>query len=71
VLNCWVTDPNDTPSLSKISTSRAKSTSDRVSRSKVHGEFSQIEFLLRIFLSSLLKIKEKPYAAASGEINML
>src|SRR5439155_15269084 len=33
VLNCWVTDTNDTPWASKISTSRAKSASERVSRS--------------------------------------
>src|SRR5205807_4039349 len=33
VLNCWVTDTNDTPCASKISTSRAKSASERVSRS--------------------------------------
>jgi len=33
VLNCWVTETNDTPWASKISTSRAKSASDRVSRS--------------------------------------
>src|SRR5262249_27269987 len=33
VLNCCVTETNDTPSLSKISTSRAKSASAGVSRS--------------------------------------
>jgi hypothetical protein len=33
VLNCWVTDTNDMPWASKISTSRAKSASERVSRS--------------------------------------
>src|SRR5437762_11634871 len=32
VLNCWVTETNDTPWVSKISTSRAKSASERVSR---------------------------------------
>src|ERR1700737_2586348 len=29
VLNCWVTETNDTPWASKISTSRAKSASER------------------------------------------
>jgi hypothetical protein len=33
VLNCCVTETNDTASASKISTRRAKSASDRVSRS--------------------------------------
>src|SRR5467141_4007861 len=33
VLNCWVTDTNDTPWASKISTSRAKSASERVAGS--------------------------------------
>src|SRR6266851_5538366 len=33
VLNCWVTDTNDTPLASKISTILAKSASERVSRS--------------------------------------
>src|SRR5271169_4790082 len=33
VLNCWVTETNDTLCASKSSTSRAKSASDRVSRS--------------------------------------
>src|ERR1700731_4932165 len=38
VLNCWVTDTNDTPWASKISTSRAKSASDRVRRSDLVGD---------------------------------
>ena len=33
VLNCWVTDTNETFRLSKMSTILAKSESDRVSRS--------------------------------------
>jgi hypothetical protein len=33
VLNCWVTDTNDTPCVSKISTSRTKSASDPKPRS--------------------------------------
>jgi hypothetical protein len=33
VLNCWVIDTNETLRRSKISTSLAKSASDRVSRS--------------------------------------
>jgi hypothetical protein len=33
VLNCWVTETNDTPLPSKISTILAKSASERVSRS--------------------------------------
>jgi hypothetical protein len=33
VLNCCVTDTNDTPRASKVSTILAKSASDRVSRS--------------------------------------
>ena len=33
VLNAWVTDTNETPALSKISTIRAKSPKLRVSRS--------------------------------------
>jgi hypothetical protein len=33
VLNCWVTDMNETWCLSNVSTSRAKSASERVSRS--------------------------------------
>jgi hypothetical protein len=33
VLNCWVTETNEAPCASKISTSRAKSASERVSRS--------------------------------------
>src|SRR5206468_268543 len=33
VLNCWVTATNEAPCASKISTSRAKSASERVSRS--------------------------------------
>jgi hypothetical protein len=33
VLNCWVTETNDTPCASNSSTSLAKSASDRVRRS--------------------------------------
>ena len=33
VLNCWVTETNDTPWASNSSTSLAKSANDRVSRS--------------------------------------
>ena len=33
VLNCWVTDTNDTPWVSNSSTSLAKSARERVSRS--------------------------------------
>jgi hypothetical protein len=33
VLNCWVTETNDTPRLSNTSTILAKSPSERVSRS--------------------------------------
>jgi hypothetical protein len=42
VLNCWVTETNEAPCASKISTSRAKSASERVSRSTLYTTMMSI-----------------------------
>src|SRR6266436_1590316 len=43
VLNCWVTDTNDTLCWSNSSTSLAKSASDRVNRSTL-GQFTSLSY---------------------------